>query len=101
MTNLEALKGKLTYPLANNAFILALTDRGLVDSATYSKGQAFDLAYADAIMMLVTAPNTSEGGYSVSIADKETLIRLANGIYTKYGVATTVPKPTATFVQRW
>ena len=101
MTNLEALKGKLSYPLPSNAFILALTDRGLVDSATYAKCQAFDLAYADAIMMLVTAPNTSEGGYSVSMADKNALIALANGIYDKYGVATAIPKPKATFVQRW
>ena len=101
MTNLEALKGKLNYPLSDNAFILALNDRDLSETATYAKCQAFDLAYADAIMMLVTAPNTSEGGYSVSLSDKNALISLANGIYAKYGVAGTFPKPTATFVQRW
>ena len=101
MTNLEALKGKLNYPLPNNAFILALTDRGLTDSATYSKCTAFDLAYADAIMNLVTAPNTSEGGYSISLSDKDALIKLANGIYAKCGVTGPFPKPTATFVQRW
>lgn len=100
MTNLEAIKGKLNYPLPDNSFILALNDRGLVETATYLKSQAFDLAYADCITTLVTAPNVSEGGYSVSLSDKATLIKLANGIYAKYGQPG-IMKPTATFVQRW
>lgn len=100
MTNLEAIKGRLNYPLSDNAFILALNDRGLTETATYSKGQAFDLAYADSITMLVTSPNISEGGYSVSLADKQTLIKLANGIYSKYGEASSL-KPIARFVNRW
>jgi len=99
MTNLEAIKGKLGYPLSDNAFILALDDRGLTSTDTYAKGQAFDLAYADAITTLITTPNVSEGGYSISLADKKNLIKLANGIYTKYGVASSL-KPTAKFVQR-
>jgi hypothetical protein len=101
MTNLEAIKAKLNFPLPNNAFILALSDRGLTDSAIYVKSASFDLAYADSIMMLVTAPNTSEGGYSISLTDKAALIKLADGIYAKNGVASPSAKPTATFVQRW
>ena len=101
MTNLEALKGKLNYPLSDNAFILALNDRDISETATYAKCQAFDLAYADAIMTLITAPNISEGGYSISLSDKETLQKLAKGIYDKYGVASPIVGPTATFVQRW
>ena len=100
MTNLEAIKGTLNYPLSDNAFIKALIDRGLVETATYSKIQSFDLAYADCITTLVTAPNVSEGGYSISLSDKATLIKLANGIYSKYGQPG-IAKPTATFVQRW
>lgn len=101
MTNLEAIKAKLNFPLPDNAFILALNDRGLTDSATYVKSAAFDLAYADSIMSLLTSPNTTEGGYSISMADKNALIALANGIYAANGVATPMAKPTATFVQRW
>ena len=101
MTNLEALRGKLNYPLSDNALILALSDRGLTDSDVYVKGSSFDLAYADAIMTLITAPNTTEGGFSVSLADRNALLGLANGIYAKYSTASPVQKPTAKFVQRW
>lgn len=101
MTNLEAIKGKLGYPLSDNAFIVVLTDRGLSDSNTYVKSNAFDLAYADSIIMLITAPNTTEGGYSVSLPDKKALLDLANWIYASNGVVSPILKPTATFVQRW
>ena len=100
MTNLEAIKGRLNYPLSDNAFILALTDRGLTSTDTYAKGESFDLAYADSITMLVTSPKVSEGGYSVSLTDKATLIKLANGIYNKYGEPSSL-KPIARFVNRW
>jgi hypothetical protein len=104
MTYLEAIKAKLSYPLSDsNAFILALTDRGLTSTDTYAAGESFDLAYADLIVVLVTTPNISEGGYSVSLSDRNTLIKIANGIYTKYEVETPLSslKPTATFVNRW
>lgn len=100
MTYLEAIKARLNYPLSDNAFILALADRGLASTDTYVKGKAFDLAYADAITTLVTAPDVREGGYSVSLSDKANLIKLANGIYAKYGIASSL-KPTAKFIQRW
>jgi hypothetical protein len=102
MTNLEAIKAKLNYPLSENAFILALLDRGLASAGIYASCEAFDLAYADAITTLVTAPNITEGGYQVSLTDKTALLSLAAGIYTKYEVANPVSslKKTATFVQR-
>jgi hypothetical protein len=101
MTNLEAIKGRLSYPLSDNAFILALTDRGLTYTDTYAKGQSFDLAHADLIITLISAPNVSEGSYSISLSDKTNLMKVANGIYAKYGVSSPIAKPTATFVQRW
>jgi hypothetical protein len=101
MTYLEAIKGKLSYPLSDNAFILALTDRGLTYTDTYAKGQAFELAYADTVITLVTSPNVSEGGYSINQSDKKTLLELANGIFTKYGEPISSLKKTATFVQRF
>ncbi|HLD90559.1 MAG TPA: hypothetical protein VI911_06020 [Patescibacteria group bacterium] len=105
MTNLEAIKAKMNYPLSENAFILALQDRGLASAGIYSGGESFDLAYADAITTLVTVPNVVEGGYQVSLADKTTLLSLAAGIYTKYSAVNPIPasslKKTATFVQRF
>ena len=103
MTNLEAIKGRLNFPLSDNALILALEDRDLDSLGTYVKGQSFDLAYADAIMIILTTPNISEGGYSVSFSDRDTLLKIANGIYSKYGVVNPASslKPTAKFVQRW
>lgn len=101
MTNLEALKGKLSYPLSENAFLLALLHRGLTYSDTYviANKRLLELAQADLITTLITTPNVSEGGYSVSASDKQTLERLANGIYTKYGETGSL-KQTATFVSK-
>jgi hypothetical protein len=103
MTYLEAIKAKLSYPLSDNAFILALSDRGLDSTEYYTSGESFDLAYADSIVMLLTTPNVSEGGYSISLTDKTALTKLANGIYAKYGALNPLSslKPTATFVNRW
>lgn len=101
MTYLEALKAKLNYPLTDNAFTLALTDRGITASADYSNISSFQLAYADTIMTLLTSPNIREGGYSISLSEKESLKKLAQGVYEAYGEAGPIPKPTAKFVQRW
>jgi len=103
MTNLEAIKAKLTYPLAENAFIVALEDRGIASDGIYVSGESFDLAYADTIIMLVTTPSIKEGGFSINLVDKETLLRLADKIYKKYDVVSPISslKKKATFVQRF
>jgi len=105
MTNLEAIKAKLNYPLSDNSFIVALQDRGVTSAGVYTGGESFDLAYADAINTLVTAPDTTEGGFSISLADKAQLLRLADGIYTKYSISNPITtsslKQKATFVQRF
>jgi len=107
MTNSEALLAKVGYPLTDNAIKLALEGRELDHADIYAalqNVQAFDLAYADALVMLITQPNSiSEGGYSVSAGDRKTLAEMANKIYLKYGKASPLenPKPKATFVQRW
>ena len=105
MTNLEAIKAKLSYPLSDNSFIVALQDRGVTSAGVYVGGESFDLAYADSINTLVTAPDKSEGGFSLSLGDKQYLLRLADGIYTKYSISNPITtsslKKTATFVQRF
>jgi hypothetical protein len=110
MTNFEVLKAKLIFPVSDNAITLALLERGISisgitgeDTYSVSNKQAVDLAHADLIVNLIAAPNISEGGYSISLSDKQSLLKLAGSIYTKYGVANPLSslKPTATFVNRW
>jgi hypothetical protein len=105
MTNLEAIKGKLSYPLSDNAFNLALLDRGLTGSATYSDKKSLELAHADLLYVLVSTPNISEGGYSISQSDKKLLIQMANGIYSKWSTDAvkyaSILKPTVTVVNPW
>lgn len=102
MTNLEAIKAKLSYPLSDNSYILALSDRGLSSTATYASTdkQALELAQADLIYTLITVPNVTEGGYSVSISDKNYMLKLADSIYAKYNVRP-LNSPRAKFVQKW
>ena len=77
-------------------------NRGLLSSDTYVVGNLsnLELAQADLIYTLVSAPDITEGGYKISLADKKSLIELANGLYDKYGQTPPLQK-TAKFVQRW
>jgi len=103
MTNLEALKAKLTYPLSDNSYTLALLDRDLVESEDYDPDtdkRALDLAQADLIYVLCTQPQITEGGFSIRITDRYALLGVADGIYKRYGVS--IPsKKTAKFVNKW
>lgn len=100
MTNLEAIQAKLNYPLSVTAFLLALQDRGLTSSATYSDRQSLELAYADLCYTLISSPNITEGGYSVSLSDKKALTQVADSIFAKYGLISPLT-PKATFINVW
>jgi hypothetical protein len=105
MTNLEAIKARVSYPLSAKAFELALVGRSLTTTGTFDASadqQAFDLAYADALTSLLTSPaSVSEGGFSVSKSDRDTILGLITPIYNRYEVIIPTLKPTATFVRRW
>lgn len=83
-----ALSSSVSFPLSSGQVEVIAEDRELNLNDTYTKaiGKSadFQLAKADMIRCLVTAPNVSEGGVSISIADRKTLIGIANGIYAKY-----------------
>lgn len=54
-------------------------------TASIATSMEFNLAKADLFKSLVLMPNVSEGGVSISISDRRSLIGLANAIYRKYG----------------
>lgn len=87
MTNLEALRSVITYPVSDNTLLKALLDNSCSSTATYvGKTESFELAFADVLDVLATSINVSEGGYSVSVNDRATFQKMANAIRWKYGI---------------
>ena len=85
MTNLQAIRSAVNFPLDDLSFEKVLLDRGFDPAGTYAPSAQFKLAVADAIVVVVTSPNISEGGYSISQNDRESLINLANSYYASGG----------------
>ena len=108
MTNAEALLARVGYPLSDNAIQMALEKRGMSvddDYVALEDVQSFDLAYADCLFVVIASPASfSEGGMSVTSADVNRLIEMANFIYKKYGEVSPIKdtlRPIARFVNRW
>lgn len=84
-----ALLLSVSFPLAESQAEVMAVRRGLDFNELFTKEVAnspeYELTYADSLRLLVTQPNVSEGGVSVSVSDKETLIAIANSIYRKHG----------------
>lgn len=86
MTNLEAIKGAVLYPIPDATCEMAFISNGITGSAEFTgRNEQFDLATAEVIVAVITGANVSEGGYSLSITGKEQLLKIASGIYAKYG----------------
>lgn len=89
MTNLEKIKARVKHPMfTSNDFVSALDDRGLVSTDQYDAmihQKALDLTQADMLCVIVSLPSVSEGGFSVSVTEKESLKKQASAIYSKYG----------------
>lgn len=86
MTNLEALSASCNYPVDELKLQKILIDRGVSEAGTYTGTyREFELATADLYILLVTSANVTEGDLQISSTDKSNFIKLASGIYTKYG----------------
>lgn len=86
MTNLEALGYSVSVPVDNGRLSKILLDRGISLNGEYTGvSTEMELASADLMVKLVTMPNISEGGYSISFSEKESMKKVANAIYAKYG----------------
>lgn len=104
MTILDAIKTSVGYPISVNRANMTLIKRGLTGTSEATQAilnsREFELATADLIYWMITTPNISEGGVSLSITDKKTLQQIASGIFSKWGVSDPTT-PTAKFINPW
>lgn len=89
MTIREALRNSFPFAISNGQIELISAARCLNADDDFNSSIAtsreFELAKADIIKMVVMSPNVSEGGVSISFADRSAMISIANEIYGKYG----------------
>lgn len=87
MTNGEALKACLGYPVDDKAIELICIKRGLDMSATLNaEDRRYRLCEADVRMYVVNYPSSvSEGGISISKGEIDNLRYEANAIYSDCG----------------
>jgi hypothetical protein len=87
MTNLEAVKAYIEYPLSDNSYKLALLNRSLEYSDVYDKTKQKDmeLSGADALKSVITSADIKDNTYSVTAHDVVEIKKLIASIYTKWG----------------
>lgn len=87
MTNLEALKAIVQYPLEESSYKLALINRGLGESTDYTPAnlRKLELSKADCLSTILSTPTVTEGGYSLSHTNKGELRKEAERLYKKWG----------------
>lgn len=76
------------FPLPSDRVEKSLTDFGLNGDADYSKNfeKDLDLCLSGLILTICTSGSVSEGGYSLSVNDKEALLKIRSLLLTKWGV---------------
>ena len=86
-TNHEALKSTVNYPVADATLLRIMVDRMIDPNGRYQgKTEAFELANADLLVHWVTSADITEGGYRVSLSEKQALMSIAYQIYERYSV---------------
>lgn len=85
----QALKDEIYYPVNNGKIENILLRRGLDGSGEVSaevlNSPEFNGAVADCLFSLVEAPNFSESDISISLQDKNLILKKANLIYKSIG----------------
>jgi hypothetical protein len=102
MTTQEALKAQVQYPLPANFFASIMVKRGLAGDGECTKeimeSSEFKGAMADCIKQIILYPSSiSEGGMSISKADKNDLLFIANRLYREIGEEPISERPKVTF----
>lgn len=85
----QALIDEIHYPIPIGFVENKLLSRGLYGDDDFtpavSSGNGFRGAVADCLISLVQAPNFNEAAKSISLGDRQLILRLANSIYTSIG----------------
>lgn len=85
----QALKDDVHYPLSGGFIENRLLERGLAGSSEISAdvltSPEFKGAVADCLFSLVEAPNFSESDISISLQDRNLILKKANSIYASIG----------------
>lgn len=81
----QALKDEIYYPVNDGKIENILLRRGLDESGEVSEevlnSPGFNGAVADCLFSLVEAPNFSESDISISLQDRNLILKKANSIY--------------------
>ena len=98
----QALKDEITYPLNDGFMENKLLARGLNADGEITpeiiKSNEFKGATADCLFALITAPNISEAGKSISLGDREIILRRVNSLYNSIGEeSVAIDEPTVHF----
>jgi hypothetical protein len=102
LTTQDAVKAQVQYPLPANFFESVMVKRGLDGSAECTKeimeSAEFKGAVADSLKQVILYPSSiSEGGMSISKADKNDLLFIANRLYREIGEEPISERPKVTF----
>lgn len=85
----QALIDEIHYPVSNgfidNKLIAREIDGDDVFDADVAKSNDFMGAVADCLYSLISAPNFSEADKSISLGEKELILRKVNSIYNSIG----------------
>lgn len=99
MTIESYLSGSINFDISEDAIKVILADRNIADNTNITNltTKEKELCKADLYMWVVTSPNRrgsvsdsdnswshSDGGFSLTDADKKAYISMANAIYDKY-----------------
>ena len=85
----QALKDEITYPMNDGYIDNKILARGLNGDAEITpeilNSKEFKGATADCLFALITAPNISEAGKSISLGDRDEILKVANRLYASIG----------------
>lgn len=88
MTNLEALKSivGVNYPMDPNLFLKAMIDQEVSETGEYTKDneRSIDICSIQGLVTLITAPDIKEGGYSISIPQRDNIFKLISSLCDKW-----------------
>lgn len=101
LTVLSSLMAQVQYPLPADFYQSIMVKRGLADgecTKEIMESAEFKGAQADCLKQIILYPNSvSEGGMSISKADKNDLLFIANRLYREIGEEPISERPTITF----